>query len=487
MKRYILFLLATLLSAAVSGQTAARTDSLAQHPQSEQTASAAYASDPDKLWDQANTAYINNDFPTAISLYETILSSGRQSGKLYYNLANAYFKEQEIGRAILNYNRALRLNPGNEDIRYNLQVAEKMTKDHIDAVPEFFVKTWLSNLRNLLSSTTWAVLSLVFLAAMLGSALFYLLSRRLVRRKIGFYGTATAFLLLVLTLCFAAIDRREAIDRTSAVVLRDAVAVKSSPDQNSTDLFILHEGTKVEISDRLNGWCEITIADGKRAGWSARRSKPSKTGSAPANPKISKNVSRLLQDVTGELSKLPGIGRRTALRLAIHLLRMEPDSVSDMTRSIDRFRRDIKYCKLCNNLSDEEICPICADRERDHTTVCVVEQVADVLSIENTRQYRGLYHVLGGVISPMQGIAPSDLKIDLLIERIAQGTIREVILAISTSVEGETTLFYLLNRLRQYPQVKVTSIARGIGFGDELEYVDELTITHALMNRREIE
>ena len=180
--------------------------------------------------------------------------------------------------------------------------------------------------------------------------------------------------------------------------------------------------------------------------------------------------------MTGELSKLPGIGRRTALRLAIHLLRMEPDSVSD-----------IKYCKLCNNLSDEEICPICADRERDHTTVCVVEQVADVLSIENTRQYRGLYHVLGGVISPMQGIAPSDLKIDLLIERIAQGTIREVILAISTSVEGETTLFYLLNRLRQYPQVKVTSIARGIGFGDELEYVDELTITHALMNRREIE
>lgn len=198
-------------------------------------------------------------------------------------------------------------------------------------------------------------------------------------------------------------------------------------------------------------------------------------------------MSRLLQDVTGELSKLPGIGRRTALRLAIHLLRIEPDSVSDMTRSIDRFRRDIKYCKLCNNLSDEEICPICADRERDHTTVCVVEQVADVLSIENTRQYRGLYHVLGGVISPMQGIAPSDLKIDLLIERIAQGTIREVILAISTSVEGETTLFYLLNRLRQYPQVKVTSIARGIGFGDELEYVDELTITHALMNRREIE
>lgn len=198
-------------------------------------------------------------------------------------------------------------------------------------------------------------------------------------------------------------------------------------------------------------------------------------------------MSRLLQDVVGELSKLPGIGRRTALRLAIHLLRMEPDSVADMTRSIDDFRQKIRYCRLCNNLSDEEVCPICADRERDRSTICVVEQVADVLSIENTRQYRGLYHVLGGVISPMQGIAPSDLKIDLLTERIARGGVREVILAISTSVEGETTLFYLMNRLRGYEGLKITSIARGIGFGDELEYVDELTITHALMNRREIE
>ncbi len=198
-------------------------------------------------------------------------------------------------------------------------------------------------------------------------------------------------------------------------------------------------------------------------------------------------MSKLLQDVVGELSKLPGVGRRTALRLAMHLLRMEPSSVSDMTRSIDRFRREIRHCALCNNLSDEEVCPICADRGRDHATICVVEQVADVLSIENTRQYRGLYHVLGGVISPMQGVAPSDLKIDLLCRRIEQGGVKEVILAISTSVEGETTLFYLMNRLRHYPDVKVTSIARGIGFGDELEYVDELTIAHALMNRREVE
>lgn len=181
------------------------------------------------------------------------------------------------------------------------------------------------------------------------------------------------------------------------------------------------------------------------------------------------------------------MGRRTALRLAIHILRMEPESVADMTRSIDRFRTEVKYCARCNNLSDEVICPICADRERDQGTICVVEQVADVLSVENTHQYRGVYHVLGGVISPMQGIAPSDLKIDLLCDRIAQGGVREVIIAISTSVEGETTLFYLMNRLRQFEGLKITSIARGIGFGDELEYVDSLTITHALLNRREIE
>lgn len=198
-------------------------------------------------------------------------------------------------------------------------------------------------------------------------------------------------------------------------------------------------------------------------------------------------MSRLLEDVTAELSKLPGIGRRTALRLAMHLLRMEVASVQDMTSSIDRFRTQIRHCRLCNNLSDTDVCPICTDERRDHTTVCVVEQVSDVLSIENTRQYRGVYHVLGGVISPMQGIAPSDLKIDLLIDNVARGEIREVILALNTSVEGETTLFYILNRLRAYPSVKVTSIARGLGFGDELEYVDEMTITQALINRREVE
>lgn len=198
-------------------------------------------------------------------------------------------------------------------------------------------------------------------------------------------------------------------------------------------------------------------------------------------------MSKLLQDAVSEFSKLPGIGRRTALRLAMHLLKMDADAVDRMAESIARFRREVRHCVKCNNLSDTDVCPICANPERDRGTICVVEQVGDLMSVENTRQYRGLYHVLGGVISPMQGIGPSDLKIDMLIEKVAAGGVKEVILAISTSVEGETTLFYIMNRLKPYPDVKVTTIARGIGFGDELEYVDELTITHALLNRREVE
>ncbi len=197
-------------------------------------------------------------------------------------------------------------------------------------------------------------------------------------------------------------------------------------------------------------------------------------------------MSKLLDGVVSELSKLPGIGRRTALRLAMHLLRMPKEEVADMTAAIDKFRHDIKYCKRCNNLSDEEICPICSNPARDHSVICVVEQVGDVISIENTGQYNGLYHVLGGVISPMQGVGPSDLKIDLLLDRIAQEAVREVILAVSTTVEGETTQFYITRRLEQCAGLKITSIARGIGFGDELEYADELTIAHALHNRIDV-
>lgn len=197
-------------------------------------------------------------------------------------------------------------------------------------------------------------------------------------------------------------------------------------------------------------------------------------------------MSKLLDNVCSELQRLPGIGRRTALRLAMHILKMEEASVDSLAGGIARFRHDIRYCRSCNNLSDNDLCPICSDSRRDRSTICVVEQVQDLMSIENTGQYRGMYHVLGGVISPMQGVGPSDLKIDLLADKLLTGEIREVIIAISTSVEGETTLFYLLNRLKAFPDVKVTTIARGIGFGDELEYVDELTITHALINRREV-
>lgn len=195
-------------------------------------------------------------------------------------------------------------------------------------------------------------------------------------------------------------------------------------------------------------------------------------------------MAKLLDDVVGEFSRLPGIGRRTALRLAMHLLRMEEHDVELMSRAILRFRTEIRYCSCCNNLSDGDKCEICSDPTRDHSLVCVVEQVKDVLSIEQTRQYEGVYHVLGGVISPMQGIGPSDLKIDLLLDRIARGEVCEVILALSTTVEGETTSFYIARRIQEYGNVKLTSIARGIGFGDELDYADELTIAHALHNRR---
>lgn len=197
-------------------------------------------------------------------------------------------------------------------------------------------------------------------------------------------------------------------------------------------------------------------------------------------------MSKLLEDVVRELSRLPGIGKRTALRLSMHILRSREDDVAQMIRAIGEFRTGIRYCARCNNLSDNELCDICSNPTRDRGTVCVVEQVGDVMSIEKTGQFRGLYHVLGGVISPMAGISPSDLKIDLLLDNIAAGGVKEVILAISTTVEGETTLFYILNRLRRFPELRITTIARGIGFGDEIEYADELTISHALQNRREV-
>ena len=194
-----------------------------------------------------------------------------------------------------------------------------------------------------------------------------------------------------------------------------------------------------------------------------------------------------IQRLIDAFANLPGIGPKGAQRIAFYLLNAPDEESQALIDAITEVKEKVRFCDICGNVCETSPCPVCADPRRDHSVICVVEEPKDVMSIERTREYRGMYHVLGGVISPMQGISPSDLKIDLLCERIARGGVKEVILAISTSVEGETTLFYLMNRLRQFPGLKVTSIARGIGFGDELEYVDELTITHALMNRREIE
>jgi recombination protein RecR len=195
-------------------------------------------------------------------------------------------------------------------------------------------------------------------------------------------------------------------------------------------------------------------------------------------------MSKLLDNVVGELSRLPGIGNRTALRLAMHILQSPKYEADALAESISRFRNDVKYCSRCNNISDSDLCPICCDERRDRSVVCVVEQVKDVISIENTGQYNGVYHVMGGVISPMQGIAPSDLKINLLIENVRQGGIEEIILALDTTIEGETTAYFIKKKLEEFPQVKISVIARGIGFGDQLDYADQMTITHALQNRR---
>lgn len=192
--------------------------------------------------------------------------------------------------------------------------------------------------------------------------------------------------------------------------------------------------------------------------------------------------STLLENAVNEFAKLPGIGRKTALRLVLHLLKQPEEDVELFGNTCIQLRRDIRYCKVCHNISDTEVCHICANPGRDRETVCVVENVKDVMSVENTQQYRGLYHVLGGVISPMDGIGPSDLQIESLVERVKAGTVSEVILALSSTMEGDTTNFYIFRKLAPY-NVKLTIIARGISIGDELEYTDEVTLGRSIANR----
>ena len=192
--------------------------------------------------------------------------------------------------------------------------------------------------------------------------------------------------------------------------------------------------------------------------------------------------SQLLEKAVGELSKLPGIGRKTALRLALHLLRKDASEAKALGEAIIEMRENISYCKHCHNISEEETCPICGDPKRDRTTICVVENVKDVITIEATHQHRGLYHVLGGLISPLDGIAPSDIEIESLIERVKKEETQEVILALSPTIEGDTTNFYIYRKLNDLP-VKVTMLARGLSLGNELEYTDELTLGKSIQNR----
>jgi len=192
--------------------------------------------------------------------------------------------------------------------------------------------------------------------------------------------------------------------------------------------------------------------------------------------------SKLLENAVTEFSRLPGIGKKTALRLVLHLLKREPEEVHRFCDAIIRLKDEVKHCSVCHNISDTDVCNICSNGSRDRGIVCVVENIRDVMSIENTQQYRGVYHVLGGIISPMDGIGPSDLEIESLLKRVEEGGVREVIFALSTTMEGDSTNFYLYKKLKN-SSIRITTLARGVSVGDELEFTDELTLGRSIINR----
>ena len=196
--------------------------------------------------------------------------------------------------------------------------------------------------------------------------------------------------------------------------------------------------------------------------------------------------SQLLERAVEAFSQLPGVGRKTALRLVLHLLRQSTEDVDSFADAVIRVKHDVKYCKVCHNISDNEVCSICSDTRRDASVVCVVENIQDVMAIENTQQFHGLYHVLGGIISPMDGIGPHDLEIESLVERVEEGTVKEIILALASTMEGDTTNFYISRKLKD-TGVKLSVIARGISVGDELEYTDEVTLGRSILNRTPFE
>jgi recombination protein RecR len=197
---------------------------------------------------------------------------------------------------------------------------------------------------------------------------------------------------------------------------------------------------------------------------------------------IDKYPSKLLENAVNEFSKLPGIGRKSALRLVLHLLKQDVEAVNYFGNSLIQLRNEIKHCRICHNITDFEICPICNNHSRNRSVICVVENIRDVMSIENTQQFNGLYHVLGGIISPMDGIGPADIEIESLIKRVEKGEIIEIILALSTTMEGDTTNFYIYRKLKD-KEVRLTTLARGVSVGDELEYTDEITLGRSLANR----
>jgi recombination protein RecR len=192
--------------------------------------------------------------------------------------------------------------------------------------------------------------------------------------------------------------------------------------------------------------------------------------------------SRLIEEAVNEFSKLPGVGKRTALRFVLHLMKQDPQDVSQFGNAFIRLREELRYCSKCHNVSDKPLCDVCLNPHRDHSTVCVVEDIRDVMAIENTQQYRGVYHVLNGIISPMDGIGPADLTIESLVQKVSAGEVKEIIMALSTTMEGDTTNFYIYKRLKEF-NVTVSTIARGIAIGDELEYADEVTLGRSIINR----
>ncbi len=192
--------------------------------------------------------------------------------------------------------------------------------------------------------------------------------------------------------------------------------------------------------------------------------------------------SKLIEEAVNEFSKLPGVGKRTALRFVLHLMKQDITEVNQFGNAFIKLRNELRYCEKCHNVSDKPLCEVCANPNRDSSLTCVVEDIRDVMAIENTQQYRGVYHVLGGIISPMDGIGPSDLNIETLVQKASTGEIKEVIMALSTTMEGDTTNFYIYKRLKDF-DLKVTTIARGISIGDELEYADEITLGRSIVNR----